>query len=417
MSLFRGTGGFIIDGRAEGFGGEEFIDFEAKCIFPVDICVSIAVVVREGVKVGSIRDFVFAEALFEIDLQGGTDGSGTFFSGFDAVGSLVGEQLHLPGGKGAVRPEPGHDVEPDGVAHPVGDEGFLPGAIDADAAALDLGGAPGAQRLVQGVLLVAEAAADIGLYHPDVAPGAAQGLAHHPADDVGNLGGGHHGDAAVFLIGEAPVILNVAVLHRGGVVPALYLDEARLPDGGLIVALLHVGVLEDVVGKGLVELGRTGLHGLLGVQHQGKLLILHLQSPDALHGGHLVFRDDHGHVVAVVADVPVQKMPVRHVLVSRVHGPGVTGGGEGMLRHVEAGQDLYHAGDRLRSGLIHRLHEAVGNGGVLDAHIQRVPGHQILVIFGASGGLVKSVHPDLPFSNLSHEWCPPQQNKKPRYLA
>ena len=234
---------------------------------------------------------------------------------------------------------------------------------------------------------------------------------------MGDLGGGHHGDAAVFLIGEAPVILNVAVLHRGGVVPALYLNEARLLNGGLIVALLHVGVLEDVVGKGLVELGRTGLHGLLGVQHQGKLLILHLQSPDALHGGHLVFRNDHGHVVAVAADVPVQKMPVRHVLVSRVHGPGVTGGGEGMLRHVEAGQDLYHARDRLRSGLIHRLHEAVGNGGVPDAYIQRVPGHQILVIFGASGGLVKGVHPDLPFSNLSHEWCPPQQNKKPRYLA
>ena len=113
----------------------------------------------------------------------------------------------------------------------------------------------------------------------------------------------------------------------------------------------------------------------------------------------------------------VEQMTVRHVLVVRVHGPGVTGGGEGVLRHVEAGQDLHHAGDRLRSGGVHRLHEAVGNGGVLDAHIQRVPGHQILVIFGASGGLVKGVHPDLPFSNLSHEWCPPQQNKKPRYLA
>ena len=126
-------------------------------------------------------------------------GEGAHGLGHDAVsvggvGPLVGEQLHLSGGKGAVRSEPGHDVEPDGVAHPVGDEGFLPGAVDADAAALDLGGAPGAQGLIQGVLLVAEAAADIGLYHPDIAPGAAQGLAHHPADDVGNLGGGHHGD-------------------------------------------------------------------------------------------------------------------------------------------------------------------------------------------------------------------------------
>ena len=33
--------------------------------------------------------------------------------------------------------------------------------------------------------------------------------------------------------------------------------------------------------------------------------------------------------------------------------------GEAVLRHVEAGQDLHHAGDRLRRSGIHRLHEAV----------------------------------------------------------
>lgn len=61
-------------------------------------------------------------------------------------------------------------MEPDGVTDAVGDEGLLPGAVDPDAAAVDLRGAPGAQRLVQGVLLIAEAAADIGLDDLNIRP-------------------------------------------------------------------------------------------------------------------------------------------------------------------------------------------------------------------------------------------------------
>ncbi len=99
---------------------------------------------------------------------------------------------------------------------------------------------------------------------------------------MGDLGGRHHDDTAVFLIGKAAVVLDVAVLHSRRVVPALHLDEPRLLNGGLIVALADIGVLEDVVGISLMELGRAGLHGLLHVQHEGKLIILHLQGADAL---------------------------------------------------------------------------------------------------------------------------------------
>ena len=271
------------------------------------------------------------------------------------------KQLHLPGGEGAVLAQPRDDVESDGVAHTVGDEGLLTGAVDPDAVAVDLRGAPSAQGLIQGVLLVAEAAADIGLHHPDIAPRAAQRLSHDTADDMGDLGGGHHRDAAVLLIGEAAVVFDVAVLHRGRLVPALHLDEARLLNGGLIVARLHIGVLEDVVGVCLVELGRAGLHGLLHIQHEGQFLVFHLQRPDALHGGHLVFCDDHRHVVAIVAHVPVQQVAVRHILMAGVHGPRVARRGERMLRHVETGQHLHHAGNLLRRRGVHRLDEAVGD--------------------------------------------------------
>ena len=56
----------------------------------------------------------------------------------------------------------------------------------------------------------------------------------HPADNVGNLGGGGDGDPVPLHIGGAHVVFNVAVLHGGGVVPALHPDEARFPAGGLV---------------------------------------------------------------------------------------------------------------------------------------------------------------------------------------
>ena len=74
---------------------------------------------------------------------------------------------------------------PDGVADPVADKSLLTGAVDFHQASAQLGGQPGAQGFVQRVLLVAEAAADVGLDDPDLAPGDAQGLAYHPPDEWG----------------------------------------------------------------------------------------------------------------------------------------------------------------------------------------------------------------------------------------
>ncbi len=144
------------------------------------------------------------------------------------VGALVGERLELPGHQGAVRPDLGDDMGPDGVTDAVGDEGLLPGTLQLDQPPAHLGRAPGAKGLIQRVLLIAEAAADVRLDDADLAPGDAQGLAHHPADDVGDLGGGDHHDPSRLLIGKAAVVFNVAVLHRRRIVPALHLDEARL---------------------------------------------------------------------------------------------------------------------------------------------------------------------------------------------
>ena len=90
------------------------------------------------------------------------------------VAALIGEAFDLLGGNGAVLAQPGDDVRADGVADAVGDEGFLTRAVELDKTAADLRAAPGAQRLIQRVLLVAEAAADVRLDDADIAPRTAQ---------------------------------------------------------------------------------------------------------------------------------------------------------------------------------------------------------------------------------------------------
>ena len=85
-----------------------------------------------------------------------------------------------------------------------------------------------------------------------------------------------------------------------------------------------------------MELRRAVLHGLLHVQHERQLLILHLNGPHGLHRRDLVLRDDRADIIAVIAHVPVQQMPVGHVLMVRVHRPRVARRGERTIRRVKA---------------------------------------------------------------------------------
>ena len=159
------------------------------------------------------------------------------------VAALIGEALHLTRRHGAVGSYPRDDMEADSMTHTVGHKGLLTGAVHTDAAPAHLRGAPSAQRLIERILLVAEAAADVGLDNADVGPRTAQRLTYHTANDVGDLGRGHHRHATVLLVCKAAEVLNVAVLHTGRIVPALHPNEAGLCDSGGVIALAHIGVL------------------------------------------------------------------------------------------------------------------------------------------------------------------------------
>ena len=221
----------------------------------------------------------------------------------------------------------------------------------------------------------------------------AQGLAHDAAHDVRYLRRGHDGDPAVLHVGPAVVVLEVAVLDGGGVIPALHLDEARLLNGLRVVPVADLGVGQDVIGVLLVELRGAGLHGLLHIQHKGILLVAHLPQPGGLSGSHLVLRHHRSHLIAVVAHMAVHQQPVCHVLVVGVGAPGVPRRGEGNVGYVKAGEDLHHSGDLLRLPGIDGCDHTVGHGGVDQAHHQGAAVAQIIGIFCPAGGLFKGVYP------------------------
>ncbi len=308
------------------------------------------------------------------------------------ISALVGIELHLPRGKAAVGPDVGDQMEADGVAHAVGDEGVLPRDVQLDQAAAELHADPGNQRLIEGVLLVAEAAADIGLDDTDAAPVHAQSLSHGAADDVRDLGGGYHHDLAGLFIGIGDMVFDVAVLDGGGVVPLVHADQARLADGGLKVALADGGVLEHVVGIVLVQNRRAGLHGLLRVEHKGQRFILHLDQAGGLGCCNLIFSHNGGHIVAVVAHMAVEQIAVGDILMGFLHRPGVTGRGERKIRHVKAGKDPDHAGDLQRLRDVHGLDDAMRHGGSNHPRDQRVSVAQIVGVLGAARGLVEGVN-------------------------
>ena len=151
-----------------------------------------------------------------------------------------------------------------------------------------------------------------------------------------------------------------------------------------------------------MQLRRAVLHRLLRVEDKGQRLIFHLERADALMRRDLVLRDDDRHVVAPVADVPVEQKPVGDILMSRVHRPRMARRRERNVRHIEAGEHLHNAGNSLCRGCIDGLHHRVGDLRMLDADVERIRRHAILVVFRPAGRLVEGVDADFASANLAH---------------
>ena len=268
-------------------------------------------------------------------------------------------------------------------------------------------GLPPAERLVERVLLVAEAAAYVGLYYAHVAPGPAQRLAHDAPDDVRYLRRGHDRDAPAVHVGPAVVVFDVAVLHGGRIVPALDPDEPGLLDGAFKVAGAYAGMAQDIARESLVQLRRAGLHGLLRVEDEGQLLVLDLYLPQGLRRRELVHSHDHGHVVAPEAHVVGEQQAVRDVLMLRLGGPGVARRWKVVFRHVKAGEDGLDAVHLPGPFRVDGLHPRVRALGVQHLCDQGVPVTEVGRVLCPACGLVFCVYAWHTFACIAQNAAPP----------
>ena len=149
--------------------------------------------------------------------------------------------------------------------------------------------------------LVAEAAADIGRHHADLALVDAEAFGEAGADDVGLLRRGVHDELAeprVPLRDHAAPLERAHDLARG---PQLPRDGVGGLGFGCLEVRLHVGDEEQVIAPGLVHQRCAGLAAIEHVGHDGQRLEVELDRGRQILGLRPRRRDAHGHELADVA--------------------------------------------------------------------------------------------------------------------
>ena len=124
------------------------------------------------------------------------------------------------------------------VAHAVACKRFLAAHVQLNKPSPEHRGKIRAQRFIQSVLLIAEAAAYIGLDYAHAAPVPPERLPDYAADDMRYLRGAYNVYFAGLLIGVAYMVLDMAMLHGGRIVPFIYNDKPGLLHGFFIIAVL-----------------------------------------------------------------------------------------------------------------------------------------------------------------------------------
>ncbi len=272
-----------------------------------------------------------------------------------------------------------------GMAHAGAQDALFAGEGHADGRAVELEGQEGDDGFEHHILLVAETAPDEGLDHPHGRPRDIQRLPDHAAADVRNLRRADHDDVAhVVHVGVGRLVFQMAMLHGGRAVLALD-DEIGFGQGLFQPAVDFERVLfEEValrIDGGLDERG-VRRKGAFRRGHDGQRIVTYLDQRGGLARRQLVASHHHGHLVAVIAHVARQKLPVGHIPARGVHRIGVPGGGKEAVRHVVGGEDRLHAGQRQGFGRVDGRNHAVRDAA---AHKDGVPHPGEAQIVGVAG--------------------------------
>ena len=282
------------------------------------------------------------------------------------------------------------------MAHAGAQDALLAGEGHADGRAVELEGQEGDHRFEHHVLFVAEAAADEGFDHPHGRPRDVQRLPDHAAADVRNLRRTDHDDVAhVVHVGVGRLVFQMAMLHGGRAVLALD-DEIGFGQGFFQPAVDFERVLlEEValrIDGGLDERG-VRRKGVFRRGHDGQGLVAHLDQRGGLARRQFVAGHHHGHLVAVVAHVAGQKVPVGHVAARGVHRIGMPGGGKEAVRHVVGGEDGLHAGQGQSLCRVDVRDHAVGYGAAHEDGVPHPGQAQIVGVAGAARHLGFGIQP------------------------
>ena len=230
------------------------------------------------------------------------------------VGPAALHALALDAGDAPVAPE--SDPEPHRLlgATAVGDEGLLAARHEAHRATRPAG-EEGADELdVEGLGTAPEAAADVGLDHPDPRLLHPQAAREHEVHVVGDLGARVHGEASPLrvVVREGGVHLHLGLADLRAAV-GLLAHEVGFGMGRVHVPELVLDVALDVAGALLVEVDGVRGGRVVGRVVRGKLLGLDPDEGERPFRGRVVVGRDGRDRLAPVAD-PV---PGEGVLVHR----------------------------------------------------------------------------------------------------
>ena len=134
---------------------------------------------------------------------------------------------------------------------------------------------------------------------------------------MGDLGRSDNHDPSLLHISITDRILNMTVLNRRCLIPALHLHKTRFLNSFRVISIPDRRVSENIVRVFLMNLRRSILHRLMYVQDKRQLFILYLQCPQSLGRRHFVLRNNSSHIISVISDMPLQKQTVRHILMRR----------------------------------------------------------------------------------------------------
>ena len=146
--------------------------------------------------------------------------------------------------------------------------------------------------------------------------------------------------------------LHVAVLYGGHAVVPGHDDRTRrcgsLGKGTL--AQMKLGMGEHIVRVLGVQGGGARRHGLGGRGQRREGLDLCVHQPGGARSTHAVARNHDRNLIAPHADMRVEQLAVADVLMGRNGRPGVSGGRELNVGHVETGENAHDARDGLGLG-------------------------------------------------------------------